>query len=126
MWSINPKGNQPWIFIGRTDAETEGPKIWLPDVKSRLIGKDPNARKDWGQERRGDRGWDGWMASPTQWTWVFEQTLGEREGQGSLACCSPWSPKESDMTQRLKNKCGDWWHTLIASSGHLSFNIVVN
>ena len=50
---VNPEGNQPWIFIGRTDAEAEAPILWLPDVKSRLIGKDPDAEKDWGQEEKG-------------------------------------------------------------------------
>ena len=69
---VNPKGNQPWIFFGRTDAEAEAPILWPPDVKSRLIGKDPDAEKDWGQEEKGvDRGWDGSMASPTQWTRVW-------------------------------------------------------
>ena len=61
---VNPKGNQPWIFIGRTDAEAL--ILWPPDVKNWLIGKDLDAGKDWGQEENGDnRGWDGWMASPT-------------------------------------------------------------
>ena len=50
---VNPKGNQPWIFIGRTDAEAEAPILWLPDAKSRLIGKDPDAGKDWGQAEKG-------------------------------------------------------------------------
>ena len=50
---VNPKGNQPWIFIGRSDAETEAPVLWPPDTKSRLIGKDPDAGKDWGQEEKG-------------------------------------------------------------------------
>ena len=68
---VNPKGNQSWIFIGRTDVEAETPIFWPPDVKNWLLGK------DWGWERlkvggEGDnRGWDGWMASPTQWTWVW-------------------------------------------------------
>ena len=61
-----------------------------------LIGNDPDAGKDWGQEEKGEPGWDGWMASTTQWTWV-EQTLGDSEGQGSLACCSPWG-------------CRVWYH----------------
>ena len=52
--AVNPKGNQPWIFIGRTDAEAEAPIVWLPDVKSRLIEKDPDAGKDWGQEEKGE------------------------------------------------------------------------
>ena len=61
-----------WIFIGRTDAEAEAPILWPPIAKSRLIGKVSDVRKDWGQEKRGcDRGWDGWMTSLTQWTWVW-------------------------------------------------------
>ena len=67
---MNPKRNQPWIFMVWTD--TEAPILWPPDAKSQLIGKDPDAGKDWGQEENGDdRGWDGWMASPTGWTWVW-------------------------------------------------------
>ena len=69
---VHPKGNQSWIFIGRTDAETEGPILWPPDLKSWLIGKDPDAGKVWRLRGEGDdRGWDGWMTSPTQWTWVW-------------------------------------------------------
>ena len=68
--SVNPKGNQPWIFIGRTDAEAEALTLWLPDVKSQLW-KTPCC---WERLRAGgeggDRGWDGWMASLIQWTWV--------------------------------------------------------
>ena len=69
---VNPKGNQPWIFIGRTDAEAEAPILCPPDAKSRLLGKRP-----WCWERLkaggegGNRGWDDWIASPTQWTWVW-------------------------------------------------------
>ena len=66
----NPKGNQPWIFIGRTDAEAEGPVLWPPDVKSWLIWKDPDAGKDWRQEEKGTTE-DGWIASLIQWTWVW-------------------------------------------------------
>ena len=69
---VNPKGNQPWIFTGQTDAEAEIPILWPLDVKSRLTGKDPDAGKDWRQEEKwGDRRRDGWMASLTQWTWVW-------------------------------------------------------
>ena len=64
----NPKGNQLWIFIGRTDAEAEPPILWPPDAKSWLIGKDPDAGKNC---EGGNRGWDGWVASLTQWTWVW-------------------------------------------------------
>ena len=69
---VHPKGDQSWVFIGRTDAEAETPILSPPDVKSWLIGKDPDARRDLGAGGEGDdRGWDGWMASPTQWTWVW-------------------------------------------------------
>ena len=68
---VHPKGDQSWVFIGRTGVEAETPILWPPDVKSWLTGKDPDAEKDWGQEEKGMTGWDGWMASPTQWTWVW-------------------------------------------------------
>ena len=67
---INPKGNQPWIFIGRTDAEAESPTIWPPDLKSQFIGKDHDAGKDQRQEEKGQQRMR-WMASPTQRTWVW-------------------------------------------------------
>ena len=69
---IHSKGNQSWVFIGRTDVDAETPLLGSPDVKSWLIWKDPDAGKDWGPRGGGDsRGWDGWMASLTQWTWVW-------------------------------------------------------
>ena len=87
---VKPKGNQLWIFVGRTDAEAEAPILWPPDVKSWLTGKDPDAEKGWGQE--GKRvtedevvGWHHWL-----YRHEFEQALGDGEGQGSLTCCSPW------------------------------------
>ena len=70
---VNPKGNQSWIFIGRTDGETETPILWPPDAKNWLLRKDPDADKDWmkaGGEGN-NRGWDIWMVSPTLWTWVW-------------------------------------------------------
>ena len=95
---VNPKGNQPWMFIGRTDAEAEAPKLWLLDVKSWLIGKDPNAGKGWGQEEKIATenemvGWHYWFNGHE-----FEQTQGGSEGQRSLVCCSLWIHKESDTT----------------------------
>ena len=66
---VHSKGDQSWVFIGRTDIEAETPIFWPPDAKNWLIWKDPNAGQDWRQEK-GATGWDGWMASPTQWTWV--------------------------------------------------------
>ena len=68
---VNPKGTQSWIFIGRTDAEVETPILWPPEVKNWFIGKNPDAGKDWRQEEMGMTGWDGWMASLTQWIWVW-------------------------------------------------------
>ena len=100
---VNPKENPPWIFIGRTDAEAEAPILWSLDVKSQLIGKDSNARKDWGQELKRvieDEvvGWHHWFNGHES-----EQTQGHSEGQESLACCSPWGHKESDTTEQLNN-----------------------
>ena len=69
--SVNSKGNQYWIFTGRTDAEAETPILWPPNVKIWLIGKDPDAGKDWRQEEKRTTGWGGWVASPTGWTWVW-------------------------------------------------------
>ena len=69
---VHPKGNQSWVFFGRTDAEAEIPVLWPPDAKNWLIWKEPNARERLKAGGKGDdRGWDGWMASPTQWTWVW-------------------------------------------------------
>ena len=67
---VHPKGNQSWVFIGRTDVEAETPIFCPSDVKNWLIWKDPDAGKDRRPEEKDDRGWHGWMASPTQWTWV--------------------------------------------------------
>ena len=101
---INPKGNQPWTFTGRTAAEAELPILWSPDVKSQLTGKDSDAGKDWGQEEKGvthDKkvGWHHQLKQQE-----LEQTLGDNEGQGSLACYSLWGCKGSDATQWLNNK----------------------
>ena len=88
--SVNPKENQPWIFIGRIDAEAEAPILWPPDVKNQLIGKDPDGEKDWRQKEKGatEDKIVGWHHRLTRLE--FEKTLGDSEGQGSLACCSPW------------------------------------
>ena len=69
---VHSEGDQPWDFFGRNDAKAETPVLWPPHAKSWLIGKDSDARRDWGQEEKGtDRGWNGWMASPIRWTWVW-------------------------------------------------------
>ena len=91
---INPKGNQPWIFTGRTDAEAEAPILWPPDVDSWLIGKDPDAGKDWRQKKGTTEvetvGWHHWFSGHK-----FEIV---KDRQGSLACCSPWGHQELDTT----------------------------
>ena len=69
---VHSEGDQSWVFFGRNDAKAETPILWPPHAKSWLIGKDSDAGRDWGAGAEGDaRGWDGWMASPTQWTWVW-------------------------------------------------------
>ena len=98
---VNRKGNQSWIFIGRTDAEA--PILWPPDVKSQLTGKDPDAGKDWGHEKEvAEDGMVGWHHQFNGHE--FEQTPGDGEGQASLACFSPWDCKELDTTEQLNNK----------------------
>ena len=98
---VNPKGNQSWMLIGRTDAEAEAPILWAPDAKNGLIGKDPDAGKDWRQKEKGTTedeilGWHPWLDRLES-----EQTLGLGDGQGSLACYSPWDCKKLDMTEGL-------------------------
>ena len=93
---VHPKGNQSWIFIGRTDAKAETPILWPLDVKNWLIGKDPDAGKDWRQE---EKGWQR-MASPTQWTWVWisSRSWWWTRKPGVL---QSWDHKESDTTEQL-------------------------
>ena len=100
---VNPKGNQSWIFIGRTDAKVEASIFWPPDAKSWLIRKEPDAGKYWRQEekRTTEDKMVGWHHRCDGHD--FEQPLGDGEGQGSLVCCSPWYLKESDMTEWLNN-----------------------
>ena len=87
---VHPKGDQSWVFIGRTDVETEAPTLWPPDVKNWLIGKDPDAGKDWMQEENGttEDGMIGWHHRLNGQE--FEQVLGVGDGQGGLACYCPW------------------------------------
>ena len=96
---VHPKGNQSWIFIGRTDAEAETPILWPPDAKNWLLRKDPDAEKDWRQEEKGMTenemfGWHRWLDEHE-----FEQALGVGDGQVNLVCCSPWGRKELDTTE---------------------------
>ena len=98
---VSPEGNQSWIFIGRTDVEAETPVLWPPDTKNWLTGKDPDAGKDWRQEKKGMT--EDKMAAWHHWHdgHEFEQALGVGNGQGSLVCCSPRGCKEWDMTEWL-------------------------
>ena len=101
--------NKSWIFIGRTDAKAEAPILWPPDAKSQLIGKDSDAGKNWRQEEKG-------MTEDDMVGWhqrlngrKFEKALGDGEGQGSLACCSPWGWKKSDgLSERQQNYLETW------------------
>ena len=72
---VQPRRRSVWMFIGRTDVEAETPILWIPDVTSWLIWKDPDAGKGWRQEEQDNRGWDGWMASLTQWAWVWVNSV---------------------------------------------------
>ena len=95
--SVNSKGNQACIFIGRTGAEAGAPIFWPPDTNIQLTGKDPDAGKDWGQEKGTTQdeivGWHHWLYAPE-----FEKTLGDSEGQGSVACFSSWGCKETRIS----------------------------
>ena len=98
---VSPKGNHPWIFIGRTEAEAENPILWPHDAKSWLTWKDPDAGKDRRREEKGKTedemaGWHHWLnGRESEWT------PGVGDGQGGLACCGSWGCKESDMTEGL-------------------------
>ena len=101
MQPVLSKGDQSWVFIGRTDVEAETPIRWPPHAKSWLIGKDPDDGKDWGQEEKGateDKmvGWHHWLNGHG-----FGWTLGVGDGQGGLACCGSWGHKELDTTEQL-------------------------
>ena len=95
--AVNPKRNQPWIFIGRTDAEAEAPLFWPPDATSWLTGKNPDVGEDWVQKKEVAEdemlGWHHQLKGHES-----EQTPGDSEGQGSLAYCCSWDHKESDTT----------------------------
>ena len=121
--SVHPKGDQSWVFIGRTDVEAETLILWPPNVNNWLIWKDPDAGKDWRKEEKGTTedetaGWHHRLNGRE-----FEWTPGVGGGQGGLACCDLWGHKESDMTEWLnwtdavsaqcykgikRKKCLDW------------------
>ena len=109
---VNSKGNQPWIFIGRNDAEAETTILWPPDAKSWLIGKNPDAVKDWRREEKGMTGWNGWMASPTQWTWVWVNSR-----------CWWWTGRPVVLQSMGLQRVGHDWATDLIWSEWLRFSL---
>ena len=112
---VHSKGNQPWIFIGRVDAEAEALILWPPDVKNQLTGKDPDAGKDWGQEEKGTVedemvGWHHW-----QWTWIWANTW-EMVKDRETWCAVVHGAAKSDMTYWLNNNSNKWislWYQIL-------------
>ena len=111
---VHPKGDQSWVFIGRTDAEAKTPILWPPEAKSWLIWKDPDVGKDWRQEEKG-------MTEDEMFGWHhrldghrFGWTPGVGDGQGGLACCGSWGCKESDTTDRL-----NWTDWILGGLSHI-------
>ena len=120
---VHPKGDQSWIFIGRTDAEAETPILWSPDVKNWLIWKDPDAGKDWRQEEKGTTedemiGWHHQLYERG-----FGWTPGVGDGQGGLACYGSWGHKESDTTERLN--WTDWGFSSSWTKNFQMYKLVV-
>ena len=118
--SVHPKGNQSWIFIGRTDAEAETPVLWPLDAKNWLIWKEPDAGKEWRQEEQGmteDKmvGWYHWLNAHE-----FEQALRVGDGKGGLVCCLPWGPIVADTAERLN------WKVWYAATSHTWLNILIS
>ena len=113
---VHSKGDQPWDFFGRNDAKAETPVLWPPHAKSWLIGKDPDAGRDWRQEEKGMTedeivGWHHWLdGHESEWT------PGVGDGQGGLVCCDSWGCKESDMTEQL-----NWTDACPAAMWELEF-----
>ena len=109
---VNPKRNQSWIFIRRTDAEV--PILWSPDVKIWLIGKDPDDGKDWGQKKGMTKdeiiGWYHQLNGKE-----FEQTPGDRAGQGNLGCCSPWRSKGVRHHWAIEHHCSQSFENINSS-----------
>ena len=119
---VHPKGDQSWVFIGRTDAEAETPIFWPLNAKSWLIGKDPDAGRDWGPEEKGTTedemaGWHHRLDAHE-----FGWTPGVADGQGGLACCDSWSRKASDTTERLNWTELNWGRaTKVSLNGELQY-----
>ena len=121
---VDPKGNQSWIFIGRTDAEAEASILWPPDVKNWFLWKDSDAGKDWRQEEKGTTGDEMVGLHHLLDGHEFEQAPGVGDGQGSLVCCSPWGCKDLDMTEWLNwTECIDMTSSNMVQMNLYSTNI---
>ena len=112
---VNPKGNQPWIFFGRTDAEAEAPVLWPPDAKSRLMEKDPDAGKDWGQEEKGTTedemvGWHHRLNGHE-----FEQASGDSEDREAWHAVIHGVTKSQTWLSNWTNSLEKWYKSLIAT-----------
>ena len=112
---VHPKGDQSWVFLGRTDAKAETPILWTPDGKNCLIWKDPDAGNNWRQEQKGTTeeemvGWHHWLNGHE-----FELTPGVGDGQGGLACWYSWGCKESDTTEQLNWTELNWGANIIST-----------
>ena len=123
---VHPKGDQSWVFTGRTDAETETPILWSPDAKNGLLRKDPDAGKDWRQEEKGTTEnemveWHHWFNGQE-----FKQPLGDGDGQGSLLYCSPWGCKESDVTEQWNWTETPWPSGIYPWNVKLIFYLMIN
>ena len=118
---VHPKGDQSWVFIGRTNAKAETPILWPPHAKSWLIGKDSDAGRDWEHEKKGTTddemaGWYHWLdGRESEWT------PGVGDGQGGQACCDSWGHKESDTTESLKWSELNWTEPILGSWRRRSF-----
>ena len=113
---VHPKGDQSWVFIGKTDVEAETPTLWPPDAKNWLIWKDPDARKDWGQAAKGmtEDEMVGWYHRLNGHEFVY--TPGVGDGQGGLVCCGPWDRKELDTAEWLNCTEGLWFPKMTNNS----------
>ena len=127
---VNAKGNQSWMFIGRTGSEAKALVLWPPDAKSWLIRKDPDAGKDWRQEEKGMTedemvGWHHWLDGHE-----FEQALGDGEGQGSLVCCNPRDHRVTQYwvteQQQQSNISNQWVDYLINGIRLTRYQLVKN
>ena len=127
---VHPELNQSWIFIGRTDVEAEAPVLWPPDAKNWLIGKDPDAGKDWRQEK-GMTWWDGWMASPTQWTWIWVNSgswwwtegPGVLQSMGLQRVGHDWAT-ELNWVISLENSLNAGKHVIVTDTNSLQFQFL--